>query len=384
MISAADAIRGMKLSYARIAVALGGLALALTLIAPAAAEATVRSVTFTYDRPAQPPSLTPEPPITQTQAYVQSVSVRYDDRAGTLQAHMTVYDAAFWQGKLPGIWLDLDSTCDNATNGDALIVASFSYSVHDDEDDAGNPTSTTEAHATLTRAGYNGSAMGTVAPAADGGLDASFQHPTLVDLDLRCVGVSTGGSLGAQDSRYFDGYEPFELTKTNDTAAFKRALAQRYGSNFTRASRSWALCPPQEFFPKGLDDDGTPSAICMAQFKAGRTWRYVSATIDQGNQGAEMTKPYTRAWTRRWRKLGPKCLRQVRVKGHVASNDGSCPGLMVSDLAYAVRSHHSARRAFWHGTNTAGFQTVARYRCTTRGRSITCTNALGDAFRWTR
>ena len=185
---------------------------------------------------------------------------------------------------------------------------------------------------------------------------------------------------------YFDGAEPFELTKTNATSAFKRALAEYYGSRFTGASQSWALCPSQEFFPDGFDgdDEAPPSAFCMAQFKSGRTWRYISVGIDQGDDGAEMSKPYTRAWTRKWRMLGPKCLKEARVKGRVASNDGTCPALMVSDLDYAIRTHHSTRRTFWHGTNTAGFQTVARYRCRSRARTITCTNALGDAFRWTR
>ena len=377
---------GMKLSSSGVAALFGGLVLAVTLLMPAVAGASVRSVTFTYDRPAQPRSLTPEPPITHTKPFLQSLTVRYDDSAGTLQAHMTVYDAASWQGNLPGIVLALDNSCDYANYDEAQVLARFAYTVSTDTDDAGNPVQSTDAAATFTRADYNGTATGTVAPAGDGGLDASFQHTALTGLDLRCVGVTANSKNNHEEFEpdYFDGSEPFALTQANATSAFKRALADSFGSRFTHASRSWALCPSQEFFPHGVDNESSPSAACMAHFKSGRTWRYVSALIEQGDNGAEMNKPYARAWTRKWRALGPKCLKQVQVKGRVASNDGACPALMTSDLDYAVRTHHSTRRAFWHGTNTAGFEKVARYRCKTHARTITCTNGLGDAFRWTR
>src|SRR4051812_38286097 len=56
----------MKLSHSGGAALHGGLDLALTLLVPAVAGAAARSVTFTCDRPAQPPSLTPVPLTTQT------------------------------------------------------------------------------------------------------------------------------------------------------------------------------------------------------------------------------------------------------------------------------------------------------------------------------
>ena len=203
---------------------------------------------------------------------------------------MTVYDAAVWQGKLPGIFLAIDNSCDFANDDEAQIIAHFRYAITNDTDDDGNPVQSTDAAATFTRADYNGTATGTVAPAGDGGLDASFQHSALTGLDLRLVGVTASSPVNHEEFEpaYFDGAEPFELTKTNATSAFKRALAEYYGSRFTGASQSWALCPSQEFFPDGFDgdDEAPPSAFCMAQFKSGRTWRYISVGIDQGDDGA--------------------------------------------------------------------------------------------------
>ena len=348
-----------------------------------AAGAAVRSVALTYDRPEQPQSLNPQPPITQQAEYPQAVTVAYDDQAGTLSAHIAIYDAAYWAQELPRLELRLNASCDPTADAPSVIDASFSYDRYDDIDSSGNPTQTVDAHAGFQRAGYEGTAAGTIAQAPDG-FEVSFQHPALVGLDqLRCVSVE--GPERFTQSGYFAGFEPFELTKSNATTSFKRLLTNRYRSAWTNAGRSWALCPREEFFTSGFDDDGVPAAICMAQFRHGHTWRFISASITQTEPGPVFVdKPYTRGWTRKWRRLPAKCLRQVRVRGRAWSNDGTCPALMVSDLAYTVHTGGRPRRAYWHGTNTAGFGTLASYRCHTRGRTITCTNGLGDAFRWER
>jgi len=63
--------------------------------------------------------------------------------------------------------LAIDNSCDCANDEEAQIVAHFRYAVADDDGDAGQST---DAAATLTRADYNGTATGPVAPSADGGL----------------------------------------------------------------------------------------------------------------------------------------------------------------------------------------------------------------------
>ena len=121
----------------------------------------------------------------------------------------------------------------------------------------------------------------------------------------------------------------------------------------------------------------------MAEFGTRYVWRYVAATVQQGLVAPVLARePFTRRWTRRWRRSAARCLREVRVPGRAYSNSRSCEALMISDLAFGLRTGRRARRAYWHGTNTAGFGTLAVYRCRWSGRSVTCRNALGDAFRW--
>jgi hypothetical protein len=359
---------------------------AVALATPAVAGAAVRSATFGYDKPEQPLSLNPQPPITQQAEYPQAITVAYDE-GGAVAVHIAIYDAATWSWRLPPLTLDVSSDCDG---GAADISAGFRYTRYDGTNDDGTPTSEVDATASLTRRGFEGAAAGTVAPAPDG-FDVRFEHAALAALDLRCAQISSSSSDLWNGSGYFAGFEPFVLTESNATTAFKRLLAARYGTVFTQAGESWAVCPHAEFFPPADNDDdgeydeGLPAAICMAQFRRGRTWRYVSGRIEEGRDDAVFEpKPYSRAWTRKWRRLPAKCLRQVRVHGRAWSNDGTCPALMVSDLAYDVRRGKKPKFAYWHGTNTAGFSTVAYYRCKTRGRTVTCTNRLGDAFRWTR
>ncbi|WP_028061170.1 hypothetical protein [Candidatus Solirubrobacter pratensis] len=362
------------------------VATALTLPA-AAADAAVRTVTLHYERPQQPQSLNPQPPITQQAEFPQAITVSYDNQAGTLAVHLAIFDAPTWLHRLPSLQLDLSASCDLTADAPSVIAASFRYDRYDGTDENGSPSSEVDARATFTRNGYEGASDGAISPTGDG-FDVGFQHPALVGLnDLRCARISYSQTWDA--SGYFAGYEPFELTKANATAAFKTLLAAKYGSAWSDAARAWALCPREEFFPladnddDGEYDDGLPAAICMAQFRHGRTWRYVSGRIEEGQDGAVFEpKPYTREWTRKWRKLPAKCLRQLHLRGTAYSNDGTCPALMISDLAYDVRKGRKPRRAYWHGTNTAGFQTLASYRCTTRARIVTCTNGLGDALRW--
>src|SRR5262249_35667075 len=162
------------------------------------------------------------------------------------------------------------------------------------------------------------------------------------------------------------------------TNLFKQALAKRYGNAWTRAGARWALCPSKEFFPKGLGDDRSgPYALCMAQFKSAGRWRFISQRVDQGDPDPVFDKPFTRTWTREGRRRAPSCARLAGVHGTIESNDGTCESLMIGDLAYEVHHHLSTKRVGQHGTDLAGFDKVATYRCRSRGRTITCTNQMG-------
>jgi hypothetical protein len=197
---------------------------------------------------------------------------------------------------------------------------------------------------------------------------------------LACLGTLGGSGAASAGARPATlGH----LSRANATTWFKRLLAEKYGATWSRAGVRWAKCPRQEFFPHGASGDGSAEAYCMAEFRSGHVWRYVAASVQQGLVAPVLARePFTRRWTRRWRRSPARCLDQLRVPGRAYSNDGACEALMISDLAFGLRTGHHARRAYWHGTNTAGFGKLAAHRCRWRARSVTCRNALGDAFRW--
>lgn len=176
------------------------------------------------------------------------------------------------------------------------------------------------------------------------------------------------------------------ITRTGAERAFAARLADRYGGEFESAAVAWVKCPRQEMYD--IDDDGYREAYCMAELGSARKRRYVSGKVDDD---LTVGKLYSSHWMRRWHRCAPRYLRELRVPGRLYSNDNNCGGaaLMASDLAYSLRTGHLGRhpRAYWHGTNTLGFDEIAKLRCTvhrhSRTRSIRCRNSLGDAFHYT-
>jgi hypothetical protein len=154
---------------------------AATLAVAPAADAAVRAVTLAYERPQQSQSLNPRPPITQQAEYPQAITVRYDDQAGTLGVHVTIYDAPTWAHTLPYLELNLSASCDATADAPTIINAAFSYDRYSD--------GTVDSGAGFRHKDYEGTATGSITPAADG-FDVAFQHAALVGLDdLRCAQI---------------------------------------------------------------------------------------------------------------------------------------------------------------------------------------------------
>jgi hypothetical protein len=165
-----------------------------------------------------------------------------------------------------------------------------------------------------------------------------------------------------------------ELTAATATATFRDYLTSTYGRAFTEAEVSYSKCA--NLF---TDDDGVDHADCLAQFGTGRTWRLLSAGVEAAGSAADPSvsdDPFTRKWVRKMRKQSRSCLRSWGVKGTLYSNLGTCS----ANLAL----HYYRGRTFSGGTGTASFPTISRYRCRGHGRTVRCTNALGDAIRWVR
>lgn len=168
-----------------------------------------------------------------------------------------------------------------------------------------------------------------------------------------------------------------------------------YGHSTVPSRRVLAnpLCPRAEIFGG--------HAICMAEFEYHHVWHLVAGTVsDQQNQNNTFTGDsktpdsggnpndtgtvtFSRQWHRRFRPA-PRGCRLHQLRGRLSSNDGACDALMADDLAPEI-AHHERLQVREHGTSLKGFDPIVAYECTEpqHGRTITCRNAVGDAFRYT-
>ena len=70
--------------------------------------------------------------------------------------------------------------------------------------------------------------------------------------------------------------------------------------------------------------------------------------------------------------------------GKLRSNMGYCNYLMASDIQYPVQFEGKfPKKVIVHGTNTAGFGEITKFKCTHKQRTARCTNSLGDSFEYT-
>lgn len=358
----------------------GALTVAVCLVVTAQAHATVRRGSIRFPAPTNPPSFQPQVPATQQKAAVDAFTIAYDDVAGTVSATMRLHEPAFWGARTPGAGFSLDTEC-TQEEGDSdvdvsdapLLVMTFGPSRPAADEVAGDPP-----YAQVTRAGYEGSAQGTYS--FDGTTSsATVSSPLLAGLDVRCFrfhGTDSepylkGGwlSSGAQS------YAPLELTRFAAEPVFEDALTRKYGTAFTGATRRYVKCST---FIQTDEDEGTQSTDCMAEFRTGRTWRYVyaSVTVTSGDFQASVDRLSGRRWTRRWQRHSRRCARSWRVSGTLWSNDGVCP----ASLAF----RYFRGRTSTGGTGSGAFPRITQYRCKTRRGVIECVNAMGDAMRWRR
>jgi hypothetical protein len=340
---------------------------------PVAASAEVRQDSASWDPPSVP-SLDGRPPEVENRRHLDTVEVRYDDEAGALVIRTQLFAPGRWGDDLGRIGLDLSSGCDDAPT----VRTTYSSTSTWVNPDQGEPYQVPESSASMEIDGYAGAAGGTLS--FDGkAFTATFGHPALKSLDLRCVSIEGkddggGRSLGSgYEPFYLDGFAPLKLTATGATKDFKKYLA----SDFPGLHKVYAKCANL-----WTDESkNTQNADCMAHFRVGKKYHYLSTTALVEDDSYFITYPagpFHRTWTRKWRKAGPKCLRTGSfrpLRGVLFSNGFGCDARMAAEIYHGVTG--------WHGTGTGSFLSITRYHCRKRGPTYTCSNRVGDAFRWT-
>ena len=349
-------------------VRVGALMLIVLCGAVPAAAADVRQGAQGWEAP-EAPSLDGRAPLIERERAIDTVTVRFDDMAGTLTVTTRLYAPQVWGPRLGRVEVTLGTDCDQ--DPVTLSYSSDIQRVYPDDESAPSYDAVQTA-ATMTLDGYEGQAPGTVS--FDGTtFTTSYTHEALKDLDLRCVHVRQPDAT-SYESFYLDGYAPLKLTAANATRDFKDLLHDQYGTlreAYVKCANLWT----------DQEGEGTQYADCMAHFRVGRRYHYVSTAAQVEGENYMITYPagpFHRSWTRKWRKQGPKCLRNApfgRLSGTLYSNDTTCPARMASEIYKGVTG--------WHGTGTGSFPQIVRYNCRKRARTYTCRNRLGDAFRWT-
>jgi hypothetical protein len=360
------------------AVGVVGLVLAALSIAVSSASAdTPRQLAVSWPAPTQPASLSPEPPIVDTDPYFNAASIAYDYATGTVIATMGFYDPAYWQSnQLPydwGITIDLATDCSGNAATDLTV---YMEPTNTATDGISNINTSAVGHATLT--GYAGSVQG------QGSFDGTnysltVQSPDFVGLDFRCADFSPA-SDAASGWEYLSGWAPTPLTIANATAAFANLLP----SGVTFPGGEGAFCP------EILTGEQQPWSQCFAEYHQGDLWHLADGQAQQTSLLPSATLSGTTTWTRRWARC---TLRKWPIPGVLTSNNNCGTGAPQSDayfvgqeLWWGSKSTGHLRHVSevgWQFTDSAGFGPVGVYSCTRSRRTVTCTTRLGDSFRYT-
>jgi hypothetical protein len=155
------------------------------------AYAAVRTAAVSLLAPYQPPSLSAVTPVVDTEPYLDTASISYDDVAGAVTGSMSLYDSSYWVNQSTRFdnWtltMTLATDCiTGSDNGltDASDAIELGFAMGPSDEDTGAYTSAWTG-ATLT--GYEGQVSGT--GTFDGtNYSGTLQSAAFANLDLRCV-----------------------------------------------------------------------------------------------------------------------------------------------------------------------------------------------------
>lgn len=359
-------------------------ALALVLALGDTALADVYEGTAALPAPVQPPSLTPEAPITQQRAYMHSVTVTYDSSAGSLKIVFGYYEPDYWASRFaPAV-----KTGPEGEVSEGLVVGEhFGFDVWLSEDEVVAPQleGQTKLHispaglgiegirASVERLGYNGALSSPVTYSA-GLYTVLFANSALIGLHLESFGLDTSGQeLKIYPLRDITPHPTLDARA--DTSAFEAKIGHPV------PSKEDFVCPSVEIFSFG--PQSPEMSGCIAEYSYDGRWYLVRGSVTLRGNAYVATISYERSWVRHWTISSRKCLSGQRLAGRLESNDGVCDAQMASDVAYGLRGRRRApKRVGWHGTDTAGYA-IAEYPCHRSGRATVCSNVVGDSFRYT-
>lgn len=120
---------------------------------------------------------------------------------------------------------------------------------------------------------------------------------------------------------------------------------------------------------------GSATFNCATEYSIGERWFSVAGHVTwvHGAPSAQVTS--RTSWMRRWHGDSGACLARWRVRGSVASN---MPCGVVADAI----AHQSQGVGHLSGTGARAWRWLSRFPCQTRRGLTTCTNTVGDTYRY--
>lgn len=110
---------------------------------------------------------------------------------------------------------------------------------------------------------------------------------------------------------------------------------------------------------------------CLAEYHVGIQWHDAEALVKWRNGQPVVGKLYRSTWTRRWEPDAASCLAKWMVSGTVSSN---IPCIDAADAIFHGNAYSGTDSAYWPWLNL--------FKCALRAGTTTCTNTLGDAYRY--
>ena len=161
-------------------------------------------------------------------------------------------------------------------------------------------------------------------------------------------------------------------TPREATAAFAALIASRYPDQ-----RGLRRCAPVDYSKTEL--------ACWAELSKGKRRRMVSATASAPDSAIVFTRVRSRSWTRRWTPVPARVVRSFGAPGTASANSPAYDWAFLIGFAYDAFERHKlpAASVAVDGDRSGMPDAMFRFRCSLDGRLITCTNALGDALRYT-
>lgn len=362
-----------------------------------------RTLSVSWGAPSNPPSLNPQPPADDTEPYLHVAAISYDAATGTVTGRFSLYDSAYWTqhiGDFPnGLGIDLATDCSDSppqpgqsAEGTGWNGVDLTLGMQAVSDGASPGYDTVQGSASLSS--YQGQVTGT------GSFDGTTytviaQSPYFAGRDFRCAYFSPSSpDQDAQGWEWLMGWAPVHANSTNMSAAFDAALAGR--AVIPRVEGP--ACPAVEVktILQGY-------ASCFAEYRWGGRWHLASGGVKEVNGDLRAKIAHTSSWRRRWtvcretgwRVRGTNLVVPGARRNTLVSNNGCGQGEDVyfveqemiwgcgpGSLPNRGGCHVGAREVGWQFTDSAGFDSIGIYRCKRRHLEFTCTNRVGDSFRY--